>query len=50
MSLTLYRTSKIGSTLTETVKDLKDRNKITEKLADKILESFDKVIINIYLS
>jgi hypothetical protein len=47
MSLTLYRTSKIGSTLTDTVKELKDRNKITDRLADKVLETFDKVTINI---
>ncbi len=43
MSLTLYRRCKLGETLVETVNDLKRCNRITESLAEKILESFDKV-------
>jgi hypothetical protein len=45
MSLTLYRGSKLGETLNQTVNEMKEKNKITETLSDKILQTFDKVII-----
>jgi hypothetical protein len=45
MSLTLYRGSKLGETLTQTVNEMKEKNRITETLGDKILQTFDKVII-----
>lgn len=45
MSLTLYRGSKLGETLSQTVNEMKEKNKITETLSDKILQTFDKVII-----
>jgi hypothetical protein len=45
MSLTLYRGSKIGDTLAETVREMKEKNKIPETLGEKILETFDKVSI-----
>lgn len=44
MSLTLYRRSKLGETLVETVNDLKKNSRITESLGEKILEAFDKVL------
>jgi hypothetical protein len=43
MSLTLYRRSKLGETLVDTVGEMKKNNKITDALGDKILETFDKV-------
>lgn len=45
MSLTLYRGSKLGETLIQSVNEMKDKNRITENLADKILQTFDKVIL-----
>jgi hypothetical protein len=38
----------LGETLVETVADMKKANKITDTLEKKILETFDKVISNIY--
>jgi len=48
MSLTLYRRCKLGETLIESLGDLKRQNKITDVLAEKIMEKFDKVKINLY--
>ncbi len=45
MSLTLYRRCKLGETLVETVNEMKKNNKITDSLGEKILESFDKVLM-----
>ncbi len=45
MSLTLYRGSKLGETLSQTVNEMKEKNRITETLGDKILQTFDKVKI-----
>ena len=45
MSLTLYRRCKLGETLVETTNEMKKLNKITDTLSEKILQSFDKVIL-----
>jgi hypothetical protein len=45
MSLTLYRGSKLGETLSQTINEMKEKNRITETLGDKVLQTFDKVII-----
>ena len=43
-SFTLYRKSKLGETLKNTIDEFKESNKINESLSQKINLVFDKVI------
>ena len=44
MSLSLYRKSKLGETLTASLNELKNDNKISDFIYEKILETFDVVM------
>mgnify|MGYP001775004243 CR=1 FL=1 len=44
MSLTLYRRSVLGETLSQTLNELKAENKITDNIEKKTLELFDRLM------
>ena len=44
MSLTLYRRSILGETLSRTLSELKEENKITDNIEKKTLELYDKLM------